>query len=199
MERSRCGRWTGLFGRRDIARVQASHAVQVLKVSLALWTKSERQQRLTYSKPSLIYSTHGFSSELLHYLRALVVANKLGYTLLADDSQWNYGSLSEYFLPRLVYCRPPTDWFDPVNAVRVGSKRWQSKDRVWVGREMELEMDEWVREEMLDEATVSELKGRQSGTILPEGETLPSSLEEVFTDFSGVLKEVWRPNHQVRS
>jgi len=64
---------------------------------------------------------------------------------------------------------------------------------------MELKMDEWVREEMLDEATVSELKGRQLGTILPEGETLPSSLEEVFTDFSGVLKEVWRPNHQVRS
>lgn len=134
----------------------------------------------------------------MHYLRSLVVANKLGYTLLADDSQWNYGSLSEYFLPRLVYCRPPTDWFDPSNAVKVGSKRWQSKDRVWVGREMEGEMDEWVREEMLDESAVSDLKSRQLGTILPEGETLPSSLEEVFTDFSGVLKEVWRPNHQVR-
>jgi len=30
---------------------------------------------------------HGFSSEMLHYARALVVANKLGYALLADDAQ----------------------------------------------------------------------------------------------------------------
>lgn len=60
-------------------------------------------------------------------------------------------------------------------------------------------MDEWVREEMLDQtAVVGELrKDRKFGTVLPEGETLPSALEEVYTDFSGVLKEVWRPNHQV--
>jgi hypothetical protein len=55
------------------------------------------------------------------------------------------------------------------------------------------------REEMLDQSTVAELKDRKMGTILPEGETLPASLEEVYTDFSGVLKEVWRPNHQVSS
>jgi len=128
-----------------------------------------------------------------------VIGQKLGYTVLADDSRWNYGSLSEYFLPRLVYCRPPTDWFDETVAVKLGSKRWQSKDRVWVSREMEQEMDEWVREEMLDQtAVVGELrKDRKFGTVLPEGETLPSALEEVYTDFSGVLKEVWRPNHQV--
>ncbi|GAA6061475.1 hypothetical protein JCM10212_002554 [Sporobolomyces blumeae] len=142
-------------------------------------------------------NTHGFSSEIMHYLRALVVAQKLGYTLLADDSSWNYGSLSEYFLPRLVYCRPPSDWFDPSVAVPLGSKRWQSKDRVWTGRQMEKEADEWVREEMLDQHAVAELKDRQFGTILPEGETLPAALEEVFTDFNSALKDVWRPNHQL--
>ncbi|GAA6016051.1 hypothetical protein JCM11491_000653 [Sporobolomyces phaffii] len=141
--------------------------------------------------------SHGFSSELLHYLRALVVGQKLGYTVLADDARWNYGALSEYFLPRLVYCRPPVDWYDDRQAVKLGSKRWQSKDRVWVSRDMEKEMDEWVREEMLDQSAVAELRDRKLGTILPEGETLPAALEEVYTDFSGVLKEVWRPNHQL--
>ncbi|GAA5962924.1 hypothetical protein JCM3765_005922 [Sporobolomyces pararoseus] len=144
--------------------------------------------------------SHGFSSEILHYLRSLVIGQKLGYTVLADDSRWNYGSLSEYFLPRLVYCRPPQDWYDPSQAVKLGSKRWQSKDRVFVSREMEKEMDEWVREEMLDQSAVSELNQRkvlQGSTVLPEGETLPASLEEVYTDFEGVLKEVWRPNHQL--
>lgn len=38
-------------------------------------------------------NSHGFSSEMLHYLRAGVIAQKLGYTLLGDDSGWNYGAL----------------------------------------------------------------------------------------------------------
>ena len=115
---------------------------------------------------------HGFSSEMLHYARALVVANKLGYALLADDaqvrplsprpaplfflvalladsaptrSQWNYGALSDYFVPRLVHCRPPEDWFSTAAATRVGTRRWQGQDRVWLGRETEAQVDEWIR------------------------------------------------------
>ncbi|GAA6038154.1 hypothetical protein JCM8097_005765 [Rhodosporidiobolus ruineniae] len=143
-------------------------------------------------------NTHGFSSEILHYLRALVISQKLGYTLLADDSNWNYGALTDYFLPRLVYCRPPKDWFDPSRAVKVGTKRWQGKDRVWTGREREGEMDEWIRDEMLDPHAMEDLRNRPSvGHILPEGESLPPAFEEVFADFSSALKEVWRPNDQL--
>ncbi|BGP16409.1 hypothetical protein JCM10213_004035 [Rhodosporidiobolus nylandii] len=144
------------------------------------------------------FNTHGFSSELLHYLRALVISQKLGYTLLADDSQWNYGALTDYFLPRLVYCRPPKDWFDPSKAVKVGTRRWQGRDRVWVGREMEAEADDWIRDEMLDPHAMNELRTRPSvGHILPEGESLPPAFEEVFADFSSAVKEVWRPNDQL--
>ena len=89
--------------------------------------------------------THGFSSELMHYLRAGVIAQKLGYTLLADDSGWNYGALSDYFLPRLIHCRPPADWFSTDLATRLGTRRWQGTDRVWVSREREREMDQWIR------------------------------------------------------
>lgn len=141
--------------------------------------------------------THGFSSELMHYLRAGVIAQKLGYTLLADDSGWNYGALSDYFLPRLIHCRPPADWFSTDLATRLGTRRWQGKDRVWVSREMEREMDQWIRDEMLDPSMVDELRSRQHGRILPEGETLPLAFEDVFADFASTLKEVWRPNAQL--
>lgn len=141
--------------------------------------------------------THGFSAEVLHYLRAGVVAQKLGYTLLADDSEWNYGALSSYFLPRLVYCRPPSDWFSTDLAVRFGSRRWQGKDRVWVSREMQQEVDEWIRDEMLEPSVVDELRARQFNRVLPEGETLPAAFQDVYADFRAVLKEVWRPNPQL--
>ncbi|GAA5983618.1 hypothetical protein JCM11641_007301 [Rhodosporidiobolus odoratus] len=142
--------------------------------------------------------SHGFSSEILHYLRALVISQKLGYTLLADDANWNYGQLSDYFLPRLVYCRPPRDWFDQSKATQVGTRRWQGKDRVWVGREKEDEADEWIRDEMLDPTLMEELRNRPSvGHILPEGQSLPPAFEEVFADFSSAVKEVWRPNNEL--
>ncbi|BGO91596.1 hypothetical protein NBRC10512_008043 [Rhodotorula toruloides] len=139
-------------------------------------------------------NSHGFSSEMLHYLRAGVIAQKLGYTLLGDDSGWNYGSITDYFLPRAIYCRPPVDWFSPDVATKVGTRRWQGKDRVWLSREQEVESDEWVRDEMLDPNAVEELRTRSLGHILPEGETLPPALEDSFSDFSTALREVWRPN-----
>jgi hypothetical protein len=53
---------------------------------------------------------------------------------------------------------------------------------------------------MLDPHATSELSQRPSvGSILPEGESLPPAFEEVFADFSSAIKEVWRPNDQVRS
>ncbi|GAA5935417.1 hypothetical protein JCM3775_006268 [Rhodotorula graminis] len=143
---------------------------------------------------------HGFSSEMLHYARALVVANKLGYALLADDAQWNYGALSDYFVPRLVHCRPPEDWFSTGAATRVGTRRWQGQDRVWLGRETEPQVDEWIRDEMLDPNDLDDLRARKFApgtTVLPEGETLPSAFEEVFSDFAAALKEVWRPNQEL--
>ncbi|BGP55564.1 hypothetical protein JCM8202v2_003169 [Rhodotorula sphaerocarpa] len=140
--------------------------------------------------------THGFSSEMIHYLRAGVVAQKLGYTLLADDSEFNYGSLTDYFLPRPVFCRPPEDWFSTEAATRLGARRWQGQDRVWVSREIEGGMDEWIRDEMLEPSAVAELRARKHGWILPEGESLPAAFVEVFQDYRTVLKDVWRPNAQ---
>jgi hypothetical protein len=54
-----------------------------------------------------------------------------------------------------------------------------------------------LRDEILDSEAMQELKGRTFGPLLPEGETLPASLEEVFGDFSRGLRELWRPNDEV--
>ena len=138
----------------------------------------------------------------------------LAYTLLADDTLWNYGSLREYFLPRQIHvglrlprspsestidalarvgsqCKPPTDWFLKESAVPLGSKRWANEDRVWFSSELAAEADHWIRSETLDANAMKELHSRKYGHILPQGQTLPSELEEVFADFSAAVKELW--------
>ncbi|ORY89385.1 hypothetical protein BCR35DRAFT_300547 [Leucosporidium creatinivorum] len=141
--------------------------------------------------------THGFSSEINLYVRASVIASKLGYTLLADDVDWNFGSLQDYFLPRQIHCLPPSDWFLPTSATPLGAKRWASSDRLWFGRSLAAHADKWLRDEILDSEAMQELKGRSFGPLLPEGETLPASLEEIFVDFSAGLRELWKPNDEL--
>ncbi|KAK4056649.1 hypothetical protein OIO90_002201 [Microbotryomycetes sp. JL221] len=142
----------------------------------------------------------GFSSEMNLYLQASVIATKLGYTLLSDDSEWNFGHLRSYFVPRTIHCQPPQDWFVTSVAVALGSKRWPLQDRVWYGRELALAGDQWLRDEILDQQDMFQLKGQKwdsSVTILPQGQTLPNSLIEIFEDFTIAAKEVWKPNQEL--
>ncbi|BGO95935.1 hypothetical protein JCM10020v2_007672 [Rhodotorula toruloides] len=59
----------------------------------------------------------GFASEYILYARAAAAAKKLNYTFLEDDRNWNYGRLSNYFLPRTLSCVPPSDWSNPALAI----------------------------------------------------------------------------------
>ncbi|KAK4702217.1 hypothetical protein P7C70_g4014, partial [Phenoliferia sp. Uapishka_3] len=142
-------------------------------------------------------SQEGFGHEVQAYLRAVVMAQKLSYTLLADDTLWNYGSLREYFLPRQIHCQPPSDWFMKEAAVPLGSKRWANEDRVWFSSELASKADDWIRSETLDANAMSELQSRHFAHILPQDQTLPPELEEVFGDFAAAAKELWRPNDQL--
>ncbi|KAL8281093.1 hypothetical protein RQP46_006451 [Phenoliferia psychrophenolica] len=142
-------------------------------------------------------SEMGFGHEFQAYIRAHVMAQKLSYTLLADDTEWNYGSLREYFLPKLVHCKPPADWFLKEAAVPLGSKRWANEDRVWFSTELSAKADDWIRSETLDASAMRELHSRTYGHILPQGQTLPSELEDVFSDFAAAVKEIWKPNDQL--
>lgn len=125
--------------------------------------------------------------ELTHKLR-------LGYTLLADDQDWDFGSLRDYFLPRQIHCRPPSDWFVPTAAVALGSRKWQTKGRVIYSRALAPAADSWIRDELLDPVAIYKLHEQDYGHILPEGETLAPALEEAYVDAHAALKEIWRPN-----
>lgn len=71
------------------------------------------------------------------------------------------------------------------------------QDRVWYARELAPYGDKWLRDEVLDHEDMASLRGRTLGPVLLEGETLPSTLEDVFVDFEGAIKDVWRPNDEV--
>lgn len=118
------------------------------------------------------------------FVRASVIANKLGYTLLADDSEWSFGRLqgkllgtswcryhehraegtalpSDYFLPRPIFCRPPRDWFMPSAAVPLGrSRRWHHNDRVYLSRAQAYHADAWLRAEVLDPDSMATLRAQ---------------------------------------
>lgn len=102
-------------------------------------------------------------------------------------------------MPRQIHCRPPADWFIPTLYKPLGSKRWASADKVFFTRSLAAKADAWLRSEILDGEAVQELRGRNVGSLLPEGETLPPALEETFVDFSAALRELWKPNDEVSS
>ena len=143
-------------------------------------------------------SQASFASEINLYIRLSVLSTKLGYTLLPDTANWNHGSLQDYFLPKTIFCRPPSDWFYPSSATALGTKSWRSKDRLHVSRKMLNAVDEWILEETLDPDALDHLAKRSSGLqgvgILGEGETVPDIFEEEFADFVAAARELLKPN-----
>jgi hypothetical protein len=79
----------------------------------------------------------------------------------------------------------------------LGAKRWPNSDRIWFSRDLQLKADDWIRDETLDPNAVAELRGRRFGPILPQGETLPEAVAEVFVDFVRETSSLWRPNDQL--
>lgn len=71
-------------------------------------------QQLEECKRIMLYTfkdSQGFASELNALLTAAVIAQRTSRVLLVNDVDWNYGALTDYFLPRKIFCHPPKDWF----------------------------------------------------------------------------------------
>ncbi|GAA5833651.1 hypothetical protein JCM11251_003194 [Rhodosporidiobolus azoricus] len=154
----------------------------------------------------------GFASEYILYVRAAAAAKRLGYTLVEDDRNWNYGRLSNYFLPRKLSCVPPKDWADHRKAypLHQGSN-WRGRPRLRYSRLILSNLDDWTRDEYLSSPVAKkELAALQKADtrhategdrwILEEGGTLPGVFEEVFEDQAGVMREwgMWRLKREVR-
>ncbi|GAA5865953.1 hypothetical protein JCM1840_003356 [Sporobolomyces johnsonii] len=158
----------------------------------------------------------GFASEYILYVRAAAMAEKLGYTFLEDDRNWNYGRLTNYFRPRTLSCVPPRDWSDPRKAFAIHSsaswatdKRGRPRSRLRYSRQVLSNLDDWTRETYLSSAAaraeLAELQGRDRAHardrdrwILEEGGSLPGVFEEVFGDQAEVVERFWRLTGEMR-
>ncbi|GAA5927508.1 hypothetical protein JCM1841_000944, partial [Sporobolomyces salmonicolor] len=152
----------------------------------------------------------GFASEYILYIRAAAMAEKLGYTFLEDDRNWNYGRLTNYFRPRTLSCVPPRDWSDHRKAFAIHSsaswatdKRGRPRSRLRYSRQVLSNLDDWTRETYLSSPAareeLAELQRRDRAHardrdrwILEEGGSLPGVFEEVFQDQAEVVERLWR-------
>ncbi|GAA5918547.1 hypothetical protein JCM6882_009764 [Rhodosporidiobolus microsporus] len=152
----------------------------------------------------------GFASEYILYVRAAAAAKRLGYTLVEDDRNWNYGRLANYFSPRKLSCVPPSDWSDPRKAYpfHQGS-HWAGRARLRYSRVVLSNLDDWTREEYLSSPASraalrdlqrSDRRHRERGDrwILEEGGTLPGVFGEVFEDQAEVVRGLWRLKSTMR-
>ncbi|TNY21533.1 hypothetical protein DMC30DRAFT_196441 [Rhodotorula diobovata] len=153
----------------------------------------------------------GFASEYILYARAAAAADKLGYTFLEDDRNWNYGRLRNYFRPRKLSCVPPPDWTDPRLAVPLSLASVRARpDRLVYSRVHLSNLDDWTREAYLAAPGVQDALGalrardeshRAEGDrwILEEGATLPLALEAAFEDQSETVRRMWALNKEVEA
>ncbi|GAA6052841.1 hypothetical protein JCM3770_006276 [Rhodotorula araucariae] len=151
----------------------------------------------------------GFASEYILYARAAAAADKLGYTFLEDDRNWNYGRLRNYFRPRMLSCVPPSDWTDPRLAEPLSPKSARERPARLVYSRLHLSnLDDWTREVYLSSAaTQTALRAlreadeaharRADRRVLEEGGSLPAPLEHVFEDQSRAVRGLWALNKEV--
>lgn len=140
------------------------------------------------------------------------MADKLGYTFLADDRAWNYGRLSNYFKPLDISCVPPVDWDDHRKAYPIHQgQRWRfdkkgkARTRLRYSRQLLSNLDDWTRDEYFpddDKAIQAELTSLKRSDerhrddhdrwILEPGQTLPRVFETVFRDHAQAVDDTWR-------
>ncbi|GAA5839851.1 hypothetical protein JCM9279_005186 [Rhodotorula babjevae] len=151
----------------------------------------------------------GFASEYILYARAAAAAEKLGYTFLEDDRNWNYGRLRNYFRPRKLSCVPPRDWTDHRLAVPLSLDSARARPARLVYSRLHLSnLDDWTRDVYLSapgvQAALRVLQQRDDAHrrdadrwILDEGATLPQPLEAVFDDQSAAVRRMWKLGEEV--
>ncbi|BGP51988.1 hypothetical protein JCM10450v2_007959 [Rhodotorula kratochvilovae] len=153
----------------------------------------------------------GFASEYILYARAAAAADKLGYTFLEDDRNWNYGRLRNYFRPRTLSCVPPADWTDPRLAAPLSFASVRERPARLVYSRLHLSnLDDWTREVYLSTpATQAALRALRDADeahakegdrwLLEEGGSLPAPLERVFDDQRRAVRGMWALNKEVEA
>ncbi|KAG0141675.1 hypothetical protein CROQUDRAFT_110344 [Cronartium quercuum f. sp. fusiforme G11] len=132
---------------------------------------------------------------------AALTASRFNYTILIDDSNWNYGRLTDYFDIAPLSCQPPHDWKEMPRSAFSLSGLNQS-DHVYASR---YERDgyksfilENVDKRAIDTHSVwNYLNHRDRKVVLPATQNLHYSLQSLFDMKSAALRDIWRPNKMI--
>ncbi|KAH9825111.1 hypothetical protein DFH28DRAFT_1216022 [Melampsora americana] len=143
----------------------------------------------------------GFGSELSLYTEAAAVASLLNYTMLLDDSKWNYGKLSDYFDITPLECRPPTNWRE-MPRTRFSNLGSKESDHVWATRDTPEGYNSYILQQVdpraIDTHAVwNMINHREQRIILPAVQNLHHSLTPIFDAKSEGYRHIWRPNRLI--
>ncbi|KAG0147934.1 hypothetical protein CROQUDRAFT_439752 [Cronartium quercuum f. sp. fusiforme G11] len=146
-------------------------------------------------------SLYGLGSELGLYAMAALTASKLNYTILIDDSEWNYGRLSDYFDIAPLSCQPPHDWKEMPRSLFSHSGLDES-DHVYASRFEREGYTSFVLEQVDKRAIDTQsvwnfVNQRDQNAVLPATQNLHYSLQSFFDMKSAALRQIWRPNKMI--
>ncbi|KAH9825110.1 hypothetical protein DFH28DRAFT_1077531 [Melampsora americana] len=176
------------------ARIGVAHMIN---------TPSKPVEELPLCAKTMLYTLKGIAglgSEFSYYGEAAAVASMLNYTMLLDDSKWNYGKLSDYFDVPPLDCRPPQNWremqrtlFDNVG-VNESDHVWASRDNDGYSRYILQHVDTRAIE---THAVWNMINHREQRTVLPAVQNLHHSVKPIFDAKSDAYRHIWNPNKMI--
>ncbi|KAI8454186.1 hypothetical protein BY996DRAFT_2351812 [Phakopsora pachyrhizi] len=158
----------------------------------------------------------GFFSEVLIFTRFATKARSLGYTILIDDHDWNYGKIKDYFdyenpkcssspdllnIKREYFCVKAQDK-NVSEANRPEIDSLSKGDHLFVDRNCFSQFDQILNNEIDPEyrkleSTWAFLNQRKELLTLPFNQNLNKKIKHYFDGQSKELKLLWRPNQHV--
>ncbi|KAH9825180.1 hypothetical protein DFH28DRAFT_1016631 [Melampsora americana] len=139
----------------------------------------------------------GFGSTLSHWGEAAMVAAALNYTMIIDDSKWQYGRLTDYFDLAPLNCQPPK------NVSRdVFKNSGNDTDHVWSNRDVRGAFTGWIHRHIdsraIDTHAVWNLQNfREQRTVLPAEQNVHFTMKAIFDAKTEAYRSIWRPNKMV--
>lgn len=155
---------------------------------------------LPICKRTFLYSFFdyaGFGSALSHWGEAAIVAAALNYTMIIDDSKWQYGRLSDYFDVTPLDCQPPhnvsRDLFE---------NSGKDSDHVWSNRDKRGAFTGWIHHHVdtraIETHAVWNLQNyREQRTVLPAEQNVHFTMKAIFDAKTEAYRSIWRPNKMV--
>lgn len=152
---------------------------------------------------------HGFGSEFSLYIRVASIAFKLNYTLVIEDSDWNYGNLEDYFNKSTVSFSHSTSCFKESELFRIDPKleksiwpaSWIHQKHVYLPRKIDyidqLFLALFVDQDKLSEMHQEERKDLHRHEGLSAHETLPETFEQAFLAQVEVMNRIWIPRDEL--